>query len=727
MKQVVQNFRTGELLIEDLPPPALRPGGCLVRTAFSLISAGTERATIQTAKSSLAGKAIERPDLVRQVIETFKREGLRSTYEKVKSRLNQIKPLGYSASGVVIAVGEGAEEFKIGDRVACAGAGYASHAEINFVPKNLCVRVPDEIPLDAACYTTVGAIALHGVRQSEARLGEAVAVIGLGLIGQLVVQILKAGGCRAIGIDPDPDARALAERSGADAVADAELARAVINDLTRGRGADSVIIAAATKSNEPVELAAEVARDRAKIVVLGQVSMDLPRNSFYAKELELRLARSYGPGRYDPQYEEKGNDYPIGYVRWTERRNMEAFLDLLAEGRVSVQSLTTHRFSIDQALQAYELILAGRQKSGFRCGVILEYPQAEASPATTIIARRAEPVAADQLGVAFIGAGSFARGVLLPIIRRARGVQLTGVATATGASAKSALEQFGFAYATTDYEQILEDPKTHCVFIATRHNLHARLAAEALRRRKAVFVEKPLAMTEEELREVLKAARESGSVLFVGFNRRFAPLARQVKALFCERASPMALLYRVNAGPLPAEHWSLDASEGGGRIIGEVCHFIDFAQYMTDSLPGSVFAISVRREQSGAALDDSAAITISMRDGSIASILYAAGGDARAAKEKIEIFHGGRIATIDDFRSGQITCGGREERIGRGTQDKGHADEVAAFFEAVRGGRPPVSLESLAATTLTTFAIIESIRSGSAVDLEPLMLNLGGD
>jgi predicted dehydrogenase len=724
MKQVVQNFRTGELLIEDLPPPALRPGGCLVRTAFSLISAGTERATIQTAKSSLAGKAIERPDLVRQVIETFKREGLRSTYQKVKSRLNRIRPLGYSASGVVIAIGEGAEEFKIGDRVACAGAGYASHAEINFVPKNLCVRVPDEVPLDAACYTTVGAIALHGLRQSEASLGETVAVIGLGLIGQLVVQMLRAGGCRVIGIDPDPDARALAERSGADAVADAEQARALVTDLTRGQGADSVIIAAATKSNEPVELAADVARDRARIVILGQVSMNLPRHSFYAKELELRLARSYGPGRYDPQYEEKGNDYPIGYVRWTERRNMEAFLRLMADGRVNVKSLTTHRFSIDRALEAYELILAGRQKSGFRCGVILEYPQAEAGPAEVITSKRAEPATADQLGVAFIGAGNFARGVLLPIIRRARGVQLRGVATATGTSAKSALAQFGFAYATTDYRQILEDPQTHCVFIATRHNLHARLAAEALRSRKAVFVEKPLAVTEDELREVLKAARESGSMLFVGFNRRFAPLARRIKSLLGARAGPMALLYRVNAGPLPPEHWAHDPSEGGGRIIGEVCHFIDFAQYMTDSLPGSVFAISVRREPSGATVDDSAAISISMRDGSIVSVLYAAGGDARAAKEKIEIFCGGRIAIIDDFKIGQILSGGRQEQIGRGAQDKGHADQLAAFFQAVRSGQPPISLESLAATTLATFAIIESIRSGSSLEvgLESLML-----
>jgi predicted dehydrogenase/threonine dehydrogenase-like Zn-dependent dehydrogenase len=718
MKQVVQNYRTGELKVEELPPPALRPGGVLVRTSYSLISAGTERMVVETAQSSLVGKARSRPDLVRQVFDTFKREGLRSTYEKVRSKLTQMKALGYSASGVVTAVGRDVREFKVGDRIACAGAGYASHAEVIFVPKNLCAKLPDGASLESACYTTVGAIALQGIRQADTRLGEAVAVIGLGLVGQLTVQLLKAAGCLVIGVDIDKAACDLAKKSGADLVAsDQASARAACMSLTDGRGADCVLVTAGTKSNEPVELAGELARDRARVVVVGLVGMDVPRHSYYMKELELRLSRSYGPGRYDPEYEEKGHDYPAGYVRWTERRNMEAFLRLVADGKIDTQLLTTHRFTVGQAEEAYRLIL---NRDGQRyCGVVLEYAPADQPPAPRRARSAAVVMPRDELGVSFIGAGNFARGVLLPIVKRSPKVHLSGVAAATGISAKNTCGQFGFDYSTTDYDEVLGSDQSHVVFIATRHDSHAHLAADALRRGKGVFVEKPLATTEEGVREVVAAARESEGLLTVGYNRRFAPLAREVKARFGERAGPMTVIYRVNAGQLPADHWTHDKTEGGGRIIGEVCHFIDFIQYLTDALPARVCAEAVPEKQAAGFVDDSVVISMSMTDGSIASIAYAASGDSSLAKEQVEVFCDRGVAVIDDFRAGHFIRGAKRVKLGGGAQDKGHAAEIAAFLEAARGrARAPISLQSLVATSLASFAIVESARGGSAVAVD---------
>ena len=716
MKQVVQNYRTGELAVEELPPPSLRPGGVLVQTAYSLISAGTERTIVETAQNSLVGKARERPDLVRQVFDTFKREGLKATYEKVKAKLNQIKPLGYSASGVVIAVGSDAGEFRVGDRVACAGAGYASHAEVIYVPKNLCVKLPDTASLESACYTTVGAIAMQGIRQADARLGEAVAVIGLGLVGQLTVQILKAAGCQVIGIDIDPQACQLAMKSGADLVAsDQASARASCASLTEGRGADCVLVTAGTKSNDPVELAGELARDRAKVVIVGLVGMDVPRHSYYMKELELKLSRSYGPGRYDPQYEEKGIDYPAGYVRWTEKRNMEAFLRLVASGEIKTELLTTHRFAVSKASDAYELIL-GKGKQRY-CGVVLEYPEADRSVVKPVAAPSVKSARSDELSISFIGAGSFARGVLLPLVRRSPRIRLASVATATGISAKNTAEQYGFSHSTTDYEQVLDDA-SDSVFIATRHDSHASLATEALMRGKAVFVEKPLATNADGLRDVVKAARETGGLLMVGYNRRFAPIAKDIKKHLAE-AGPKTILYRVNAGHLPPDHWTLDAVEGGGRVIGEVCHFIDFVQFITDSLPATVSASTVARNAGGGFVDDSIAIRMSMTDGSVASIIYAASGDTSVAKEYVEIFADRSVAMIEDYKSGFFVKGGKKTRLGGGSQDKGHANEIESFINAARGrGAAPISIESLAATSLACFAANEAARDDSVVKID---------
>jgi len=717
MKQVVQNFRTGELKVEELPPPALRPGGVLIRTAFSLISAGTERSIVETAQSSLIGKARGRPDLVRQVFDTFKREGLRSTYEKVKSRLNQIKALGYSASGVVTAVGPGVRELRVGDRVACAGAGYASHAEVVFVPQNLCCKIPEKVSLESACYSTVGAIALQGIRQADVRLGETVAVIGLGLVGQLTVQMLKAAGCVVFGVDIDPAACELAKKSGVDAVAsDGPKAREVISSLTGGHGADCVIITAGTKSNEPVELAGDLARDRAKVIAVGLVGLDVPRNSYFLKELDLRLSRSYGPGRYDPEYEEKGHDYPIGYVRWTENRNMEAFLRLVGEGKVDTGLLTTHRFQVDKAADAYDLITGhGNERC---CGVVLKYPEADQPVAQVVPSPLRAKGSGDELGIAFIGAGNFARGVLLPIVKRSARIRFDGIATATGVSAKNTAEQFGFGYSTTDYDRIINDEKTDCVFIATRHDTHAQYASEALRRGKSVFVEKPLATSEEGLREVASAAGETGRLLMVGFNRRFAPISREIKERFKTRSGPMTIVYRVNAGQLPPGHWSHDETEGGGRVIGEVCHFVDFVQFMSDALPVTVSASSVPYNRLAGFIDDSITVSIGLSDGSIASIIYTASGDSSVAKERVEIFCDRSVATIEDFKDGSFTRDSKKVKLGGGSQDKGHAAEIAAFLAAARGeSKAPISLESLVATSRATFAIIESARTGQTITI----------
>jgi predicted dehydrogenase/threonine dehydrogenase-like Zn-dependent dehydrogenase len=717
MKQVVQNYRTGQLNVEELAPPALRSGGVLVRTACSLISAGTERTIVETAQSSLIGKARGRPDLVRQVLDTFKREGLTSTYEKVKAKLSQSKALGYSASGVVTAVGRDAQEFRVGDRVACAGGGYASHAEVIFVPRNLCCRLPEGVSQESACYTTVGAIALQGIRQADPRLGETVAVIGLGLVGQLTVQLLKAAGCQVLGIDIDAAACELATRSGADVVAhDSAPALAACDALTSGRGADCIVITAATKSSEPVELAAELARDRARVVVVGLVGMDVPRHSFYAKELDLRLSRSYGPGRYDPDYEEKGTDYPIGYVRWTENRNMEAFLRLVAERKVDTDLLTTHRYPVGQATSAYDLIVTGSERF---CGIVLEYPAGDQQLAGPTRKTRARSATSGEIGISFLGVGNFARGVLLPIIKRSERVQLLGVGAATGLSAKNAAEQFSFSYSTTDSQEILGDDMSQVVFIATRHDSHAQLAAEALTRGKHVFVEKPLAVTEEGLREVVAAARRSDGLLMVGYNRRFAPIAREIKQRFATRTAPMTIVYRVNAGQLPREHWAHDPIEGGGRIIGEACHFIDFVQYLTGALPARVSAEVVPQTRAAGAIDDSTVISMSMSDGSVASIVYTASGDSSVAKERIEIFCDRSVATIEDFRVGTIVHDGKTTRLGRRGQDKGHVAEVGAFLDAVRGVTgAPIEFESLVATTLASFAAVESASSGAAVAVD---------
>ncbi|MGH7703158.1 MAG: bi-domain-containing oxidoreductase [Gemmatimonadales bacterium] len=707
MRQVLQHLRSGSLEVVEVPVPACRPGGVLVRTSASLISAGTERVLLEFAGKSLLGKARERPDLVRQVLEKVKRDGLVSTIQTVLSRLDQPLPLGYSCAGVVVEVGRGTEEFAPGDRVACAGMGYASHAEVVFVPRNLAVAVPPEVSSEDAAWVTLGAIALQGVRIAEPRLGENVAVVGLGLLGQLAAQILRASGCRVLGIDLDPAKAALAVSLGADqAVARSEDPVGRAEAFSGGVGMDAVLVTAATESNDPIELAGQLCRDRGRVVVVGAVGMEVPRKPYYEKELELRLSRSYGPGRYDPDYEEEGRDYPIGYVRWTERRNMAEFLRLVAARQVEPSRLTTHRFPIQAAEQAYAL-LSGDAPSP-PGGVLLTYGAGE-PPGRSVTLSHAR-VRSGTVGLGFIGAGNFARAVLLPRFARRREAAFVGIATATGLSARTAGAKFGFRYCTSDPARLLQDPDIEAVVIVTRHGSHARLAAEALRAGKAVFLEKPLAIDEAGLEEVISAQRESGGLLTVGFNRRFSGLIRELEQVF-PAETPLALSYRINAGPVPLQSWLHDPVEGGGRIIGEVCHFVDVAQFLTGESPCEVFAF--RAESS---TPDTLTAVLRFDGGSVANIGYFATGDRTFPKERIEVFGGGAVGVVDDFRSLKISRNGRRSGRRRLTQDKGYDQEIQAFLQALRtGGAPPLPIASLVATTRTTFAIVESLSTGRPV------------
>jgi predicted dehydrogenase len=714
MKQVIQNDRSRSTEVLEVPAPRVRSGSVLVSTAASLISAGTEKTAVDFGHKSLLEKARSRPDLVKQVLERVAKDGLRPTLEAVKSRLDMPIPLGYSCAGKVLEVGRGAEEFSVGQRVACAGAGYANHAEVVVVPQNLVVPVPDEVSFEDAAYVTLGAIALQGVRIADLRLGERVAVIGLGLLGQLAVQILHASGCHVIGIDLDRSKVALARELGAEAsVARSDDVQAAVAGFTGGIGVDAVLITAATSSNDPIELAGEISRDRGRVSLVGAVRMDVPRESFYMKELELRLSRSYGPGRYDPAYEEKGHDYPIGYVRWTERRNMEEFLRLIAAGHVTPSRLNTHSFPIDDAGTAYRLI--GGEMDEPYLGILLTYPDSARHAVQRTVELRPRSMSTGRIGLGFIGAGSFGKATLLPRFAKGHDVEMVGVATATGPSARSTGEAFGFQLCTTDASELLRDDRIGAVVITTRHGSHARYVIDALQAGKAVFVEKPLALDEAELAAILEAQAESGQIVTVGFNRRFSPLARALRKEFAN-AGPLAIHYRVNAGPIPPAHWIHDPEQGGGRIIGEVCHFVDLVQYLAADEVVEAFAYSLGGPQG--ATHDTVSVVLKMRDGGVASIDYFATGDKSYPKERVEVFGGGVVGVLDDFRTLTIQRGGKATQSGGKAQDKGFDDEIAAFLQGLRSGEAPISMASLARTTRVTFAIEESLHTGAAVRID---------
>jgi predicted dehydrogenase/threonine dehydrogenase-like Zn-dependent dehydrogenase len=707
MKQVLQNVSTGEITVEEVPAPMRAGASLLVAPRFSLISAGTERAVLELGRSSLAAKARARPDLVRQVVDSARNEGFARTYEKVRGRLAAPNPLGYSLAGIVLEAGDDAPAAP-GELVACAGAGHASHAEVVSVPRTLCARVPEHVPPEDAAYATVAAIALHGVRLTGLALGDVVAVIGLGLVGQLTVELLRAAGCVALGMDLDPARAELARTAGFFATSEPGELEGESARLTGGRGADGVIVAAASRSAAPLQTATAAARHRATLCVVGDVPIEADRAHLFAKELRLVVSRSYGPGRYDPVYEEGGIDYPAEYVRWTEGRNLAEVLRLMAAGALRPARLTTDVFDLDEAPAAYARLADDERES---LGILLRYPGLDRpGPRSVTRGRRRRAVSrgiarqAPRIGV--VGAGTFARTVLMPALQRR--ADIVAVATATGPSARAAADRFNAPLATTDANEVFEADDVDAVVIATRHDTHADYAARALRAGKHVFVEKPLALDEEGLRVVEEAAADSGRVLMVGFNRRFAPLARRLREALGGRG-PLVISYRVNAGRVPRSHWTHDPEVGGGRIVGEVCHFVDLASFLCDAVPVRVSAMALG--DGSEPREDNLAATLSFTNGSVAVIVYTALGDPAMPKERVEVLGEQGAAALDDYTELRLYRGGHEARV-KGKRDKGHDAEMAAFVQACRGGRPPWPVEEMAGAMRATFQVRDAISGG---------------
>jgi predicted dehydrogenase/threonine dehydrogenase-like Zn-dependent dehydrogenase len=716
LKQLIQNMRTGESTVQDVPAPGVSHGRVLIRVDASLVSAGTERMLVEFGEKNLLEKARARPDLVRQTLDKMARDGVLATLDAVQNKLGQPMPVGYSVAGEVIAVGAGVDGFSIGDRVAAAGANQAVHAEVVSVPKNLVVKIPDGVPFDTAAFTTVGAIALQGVRLAELRLGEIAGVIGLGLLGQITVQLLRAQGCRVIGLDLQRARAEQALRFGAEeSVTTDDEFRAACARASNGRGVDAVLIAADTTSDGPVTVAGEVCRDKGVVVSVGAVGMNVPRKPYFEKELDLRVSRSYGPGRYDDVYEQQGIDYPYGFVRWTENRNMQAFLWLAAERKLDLEPLITHRLDIADGARAYELI-TGKTNEPFM-GVVLRYPRNDAATTRTIESAAQAERPAGPVRVGVLGAGNFARAVLLPALKAA-GADLVGVATASGATAKHAGDRFGFRYCTTDSERILGDPEVNAVVIATRHDLHAAQTIAALRAGKHVFVEKPLCLTEAELDEIAHTHREHPAVLMAGFNRRFAPMSVALRDFFRATGEPLMIHYRVNGGFIPRTEW-IQQEQGGGRLVGEGVHFIDWATWLTGDAPQSVHAVA--GGNAGRYSDDNLSVVIRFRGGSVFQLLYVASGDPAVGKERVEVHSGGRSAVLEDFRRLELSSRGKKSTTSSYLRsDKGHRAGMAAFVEAVRDGKPsPIAFEELVRTMRATFAARRSLaQGGAAIDPE---------
>jgi predicted dehydrogenase len=724
MKQIVQSASTGALSVRDVPVPRVKPGHLLVRTAASLISAGTERMVVEFAKKSLLGKAKSRPDLVKQVVAKIHRDGLLATLDTVRARLDQPLPLGYSASGVVVEVGAGLEgRFQVGDRVAIAGAGIANHAEYNVAPGNLAASVPEDVSHLEACFGTLASIALNGIRLLEPKLGDAVAVIGVGLVGQLAAQLLAIHGCRVVCLDYSTQRLALARSLGAEFtwnLADGSPS-AFIASLTNGIGCDGVVIAAATHSSEPFDTAAEIARDRAKISLVGITGTAFPYREFMKKELSVVVSRSYGPGRYDSDFEKRNLKYPVGWIRWTEADNLTECVRLMSSRRalrLTPAALTTHRFSIQEAERAYELVTEGTEP---HLGVVIEYPLDEHAGAEPIqaveIKSGPNPDSAHSgcvLGV--IGAGSFARSKLLPILARHPKVLLHTIVTQRGISADDTLRKFGFRHCGTDESAIFGDPDINAVVITTPHSSHAALTARALSAGKTAFVEKPLALTRDELNSVVQARNTSSAFFQVGFNRRFAPMITSLCRHLAPLPSPKNVLMRINAGQLAPDSWQREPDEGNGRILGELCHFVDLARFLIGMPIETVRADAARRHR-GQCEDVTVAIRFS--DGSLCTLVYTALGDPAYSKERIECYAGGTVAAIDNFRTLEIVANGSIRRqSSRLRQDKGHHAELDAFVAAVvENTGPPVPEAEIVEASLATIAVVESLRTGSGVSL----------
>lgn len=695
MLQIIQYQKNGEITIEDLPDLTCPPNGILVKNYYSLISAGTERTSVETAQASIIGKAKSRPDLVRQVIDNIKKEGLLATYEKVMNRLDNYKELGYSSAGVVIE--SKVSEFNVGDKVACAG--YAYHSELVAIPKNLAVKVPDKVNLDEAAFTTLGAIALQGVRQAKINLGETVVVIGLGLIGLITVQLLKANGCKVIGLDINDRNFELAKEFGcSECLIFNDDSVKIIESITNGNGVDATIITASTKSSEPLEKAIEYSRKKARIVIVGVLKIEAPRKGFYEKELEITISCSYGPGRYDYEYEQKGIDYPIGYVRWTENRNMQAIVDLLEEKKLDFKKLITHRIPIEDGLKAYDLI-TGKISEPY-LGILIKYN--EETPKTFNYVKKLSDNEnkISKVKIGFIGAGNFAQSYLLPFLKD-KNLSLVKVATRTPINAKAVAIKFGFNSYTTKPEDVINDKDINTVFIATHHSTHGKYVIESLKNGKNVFVEKPLCINENELTEIKRVYENSNVKIMVGFNRRFSKQFGLIKEFFKETKEPYLINYRVNAGFIKSEHWTQRIEEGG-RLIGEGCHFVDIFDFMIEDEVKDFTIKSLDSKINKKIINDNIILTIKYKNGSLANLIYHSNGDKGIEKEYCEIHSGGRSARLIDFKEVELSYNGKLKKY-RFDGKKGHKEEIDIFYKSlVENTVTNLSFESIYRTTLLT-------------------------
>ena len=711
MKQILQDLKKGGTHIVDVPAPAVRPGHVLVRSLVSLISAGTERMLVEFGRSNMLDKARQQPDKVRMVLDKVKTDGLMPTVQAVQSKLDQPLPLGYSNVGVVVETGAGITDLSVGDVVVSNGP----HAEIVCVPRNLCARVPDNVTPDSAAFTVLAAIALQGIRLIKPTLGENIVVTGLGLIGLVAVQLLRANGCNVLGIDTDASRVAMARELGAEAVdlsaGEDPLERAAA--FSNGRGVDAVLLTASTKSDEPVHQAAEMCRQRGRIVLVGVTGLKLSRADFYEKEISFQVSCSYGPGRYDSSYEEQGNDYPFGFVRWTEQRNFEAVLGLMADGKLDISNLVSHRFGVDDAGQAYDLLAEGAP-----LGIIIEYPQDAGSRAPAGAERKVSlgdvPAAPKAGTIGMIGAGNYASQVLIPAFRDA-GAGLGLLASAGGVSSVHSGKKFGFQSATTDADAVATDDSIDTVVVATRHDTHARYTVAALDAGKNVFVEKPLALTRDELSDIEAAyhrALERGDNphIMVGFNRRFSPLTVRLKQLLEARAEPKSFVMTVNSGIVPDDHWVQDPVQGGGRIVGEGCHFIDLLRFLAGAPITQVQGLQMGIAPGVTIREDKATISMAYADGSFGTVHYLANGHRSFPKERLEVFCGGSVLQLDNFRAlhGFGWPGFTKLKLRR--QDKGQSACAAAFIAAIQqGGAAPISADEIFEVTAATFDAVASL------------------
>ena len=706
MNQLTHKLGSGEMVIQEIPYPQLGKGMIIVKNHFSIISAGTEGSTVVAARKNLLGKAKERPQQVKQVLDVLKKQGLIQTYRAITNKLDAYSPLGYSCAGEVIEVGENVSGFQVGDYIACAGAGYANHAEIVAVPVNLCVKLAVDANLMNAAYNTLGAIALQGVRQADLRLGETCAVIGLGLLGQITALLLKSAGINVIGIDVSENAVATAVNNNAVDLGikrDNATIESKILNFTKGIGVDSVIIAAATSSLDPINFAGLITRKKGKIIILGAVPTGFDRDPFwYRKELELKMACSYGPGRYDPDYEEKGIDYPVAYVRWSEKRNMEAFQNLLETKKINIDYLTTHVFNFQDAPKAFDLVV---NKSEIFIGIAIKYDT------TTVPSKNKIQINSSKINgkikISFIGAGSYAQSNLLPNILKSNDVLRVGILTNNGTTSKRVAEKFQFKFCASKEEDIFND-ETNTVFIATRHDSHSAYVLKALSSDKNVFVEKPVCLTEKELTAIKLACQKSNGSLMVGFNRRFSPLSQMVKNKVGNNA--MTMIYRINAGAIPKDSWIQDMEIGGGRIIGEACHFIDYLTFINGSLPIKVSA-SALKDPFG--LNDTVTILILFENGSTGVVAYYSNGSKALAKEYIEVFSSGTTCIINDFKELKIYGNGKPFKKKLFNQNKGQKEMVQLYLNNLLSNKDAlIPLDEIYAVTKTTFKIIESINAG---------------